>query len=116
MEVHKLEEIMFELEEQIPDTVNDSISILIEKLNDRKNWNDETKEKLANLLKLLKKQGYIFFSGSPYRYHLYQIGNSCLYDIPMNRRGHLSVFRGKKVRIVCVSSGRYSRTLAAGLI
>ena len=107
---------MFEIEEQIPDTVKDSISILIEKLNDRKNWNDETKEKLANLLKLLKKQGYIFFSGSPYRYHLHQIGNSCLYDIPMNRRGHLSVFRGKRIRIVCVSSGRYRRTLAAGFI
>jgi hypothetical protein len=107
---------MFDIEEQIPDTVKDSISILIERLNDRKHWNDESKDKLAALLEVLKKQGYIFFSGSPYRYHLYQVGNSCLYDIPMNRRGHLSIFRGKRVRIVCVSSGRYSRTLAAGLV
>ena len=107
---------MFEIEEQIPDTIKDDVSLLIEKLNDRKKWNDESKERLAKLLKLLDRKGYILFSGSPYRYHLYQVGNSCLYDIPMNRRGHLSVFRGKRVRIVCVSSGRYSRTLAAGLV
>jgi hypothetical protein len=107
---------MFDIEEQIPDVVKDDVSMLIEKLNDRKNWNDESKEKLAKLIKLLEKKRYIFFSGSPYRYHLYQVGNSCLYDIPMNRRGHLSIFRGKRVRIVCVSSGRYSRTLAAGAV
>jgi hypothetical protein len=107
---------MFDIEDQIPDNVKDDISILIEKLNDRKHWNDEAKEKLFKLMKLLEKKGYIFFSGSPYRYHLYQVGNSCLYDIPMNRRGHLSIFRGKRVRIVCVSSGRYSRTLSAGVI
>jgi hypothetical protein len=107
---------MFDIEELIPDTLKDDVSILIAQLNDRKNWNDESKEKLAKLIKLLEKKGYIFFSGSPYRYHLYQVGNSYIYDIPLNRRGHLSIFRGKKVRIVCVSSGRYSRTLAAGLI
>ena len=107
---------MFGIEERIPDTVKDDVSMLIEKLNDRKHWNEESKEKLAKLMKLLEKKGYIFFSGSPYRYHLYQVGNSCLYDIPMNRRGHLSIFRGKRVRIICVSSGRYSRTLSAGVV
>jgi hypothetical protein len=106
---------MFKIEDQISDNVKDDVSILIEKLNDRGNWNDEAKEKLAKLVTLLEKKGYIFFYGSPYRYHLYQVGNSCLYDIPTNRRGHLNIFRGKRVRIVCVSSGRYSRLLAAGL-
>jgi hypothetical protein len=36
-------------------------------------------------------------------------GNSCLYQVPFNQRGALSVFAGKFIRVVCGGkSNRYS--------
>jgi hypothetical protein len=64
----------------------------------------------------MKSKNYIGFAGHPNRYHLSVVGESCLYQIPTNRRGHLSVFRGKLVRLVCVYSGSYAnRYYMAGL-
>ena len=45
-----------------------------------------------------------------------QIGDSCLYDVPTYRKGALTEFRGKRIRVVCVSSGRYDRLLMAGAV
>ena len=36
--------------------------------------------------------------------------------MPVDRKGVLTGFRGKRVRLVCVSSGRFDRVLMAGVV
>ena len=107
---------MFNISLKIVDNVKDDVRPLIRRLNKRTNWNDISKENLRLLEELLAEKNYITFVGHTNRYHLRNVGESCLYDIPQNRRGVLKIFRGNRVRIVCVRSGRYDRVLMAGEI
>lgn len=107
---------MFDKAEQMLDEVVDDVRPYLDTLANRKGWNDATKFALSELKKILKKKRYNTFVGHPSRYHLTRIGDSCLYDVPADRRGALSPFRGKRVRIVCVSSGRFDRVLMAGVV
>ena len=107
---------MFDRSQIIIDNIEDDIKILLSSLNDRTNWNQRCKDELENLKTALLKRKYKTFLGHPNRYHLSAIGESCLYDVPLDRRGELKDFRGMRVRIVCVSSGRYTRLLMAGVV
>ena len=100
---------------QLPDPLTDNAGILISALQCRTEWGAEQTGVLEQLIDMLGRKHYITFVGHPARYHLTQIGQSCLMDIPANKRGHLSVFRGKRIRLVCVSSGRFDRQLMAGV-
>ena len=106
---------MFERSQKIIDDIQDEITILLAALNNRTTWTQRCKDELENLKKALLKKKYKSFLGHPSRYHLSAIGESCLYDVPLDRRGELRKFRGMRVRIVCVSSGRYTRLLMAGV-
>jgi len=107
---------MFDLSDVIADTVEDEIQPLLQKLQSRKGWNAQAKKDLDNLVALLRQKKYITFVGHPDKYHLYPIGDSCLYDVSTFKRGALVPFRGKRVRIVCVGSGRFDRMLMAGVV
>ena len=100
---------------QLPDPLADNAGILIKALQVRKTWGAEQKGLLEQLILMLGRKRYITFVGHPARYHLTQIGQSCLMDVPSNKRGHLSEFRGMRIRLVCVSSGRFDRRLMAGV-
>lgn len=63
-----------------------------------------------------KSLGYIHLVGHLVRYHLALAGESCLYGVPSNRRGMLQVLRGRRIRVVCIQSGRYARGLTAGAV
>ncbi len=107
---------MFNSTQKLPDNVADEIKELLDSLNARTTWTQRCKFALEQLVRALEDKKYVYFEGSPYRYHLYTIGESCLYDVPIDRRGALAAFRGKRIRLVCVSSGRFSRTLMAGVV
>jgi hypothetical protein len=107
---------MFDLADKMPDNIKDDVRPLLKILDKRICWNAEAKQSLDKLISLLKKKKYISFIGHPNRYHLTRIGSSCLYDVPTFRKGALTPFRGKRVRLVCVSSGRYDRHLMAGVV
>jgi hypothetical protein len=107
---------MFNLTDQIEDTIKDEVLLLLNSLNSRNTWNTQAKNHHAELINLLERKRYQYFAGHPSRYHLTRIGQSCLYDIPLNRRGFLAIFRGKRIRLVCMSSGRYERWLMAGVM
>ena len=98
-----------------PDPLNDDIGDLLLKINKRKTWTGEIESYRNDLIKLLKKKRYVYFRGHPYRYGLMTIGSSYIYDVPKNKRGHLSKFRGKSVRILVIDSGRFDRGLMAGI-
>jgi len=107
---------VFDLADKIVDEVVDDVSPFLDALADQKGWNEATKFALSELKKILKRKRYTSFVGHPSRYHLTRIGDSCLYDVPLDRKGVLSPFRGKRVRLVCVSSGRFDRVLMAGVV
>jgi hypothetical protein len=100
---------------QLPDPLTDNAGILINALQCRTGWGAEQTGVLEQLINMLGRKRYITIVGHLARYHLTQIGQSCLMDVPANKRGHLSVFRGKRIRLVCVSSGRFDRQLMAGV-
>ena len=107
---------MFDTTQKLIDNVADEIKELLDSLNARTTWTQRCKIELEQLKKALEVKKYIYLEGHPKRYHLYSIGESCLYDVPVDRRGALTPFRGKRIRLVCVSSGRYSRLLMAGVV
>ena len=107
---------MFEITDKIKDNIKDEAWPYLLLLNQRTSWNDESKKHLEKLKIFLKSKNYITFVGHPNRYHLTRIGDSCLYDVPTFRKGALTSFRGKRIRVVCVSSGRYDRLLMAGAV
>lgn len=107
---------MFTLDDKMNDTIKDDISSLIKAMSDIPSWVKEKHKLHQDLISLLKKKKYMRFVGHTRSYHLMRIGDSCLYQVPLNRRGKLSVFRGKLIRVICISSGRYDRTLMAGVV
>jgi len=107
---------MFDITDQIKDNIKDEAWPFLQQLKKRSRWNKESKEQLEKLKIFLEGNNYISFIGHPNRYHLTRIGDSCLYDVPTFRKGALTEFRGKRIRIVCVSSGRYDRLLMAGAV
>ena len=107
---------MFDLADKMPDNIKDDVRPFLKILEARTSWNEEAKQSLSKLIAFLEKKKYISFIGHPNRYHLTRIGSSCLYDVPTFRKGALTPFRGKRVRLVCISSGRYDRQLMAGVV
>ena len=94
----------------------DQIGIIARHLSKRNHWGAREQKLKDELIKKLEEQKYSFFVGDPYRYGISQIGASALVTIPETQRGHLKPFRGERIRIVCVNTGRYKRGYMAGLI
>jgi len=107
---------LFEISDKLIDNIRDDIFPILRLLENRVCWDANAKSSLRGLIELLKSNGYITFVGHVNRYHLTRVGESCLYDVPKFRKGVLKIFRGKRIRIVCVSSGRYDRRLMAGVV
>jgi hypothetical protein len=108
--------VMFKSEDKQPDPLEGELGSLIKQLNDRTIWGHREQELRAQLVLLMEKLGYVHLVGHPNRYHVTLVGESCLYDVPENRRGTLKVFRGRRIRLICIRSGRYDRGLMAGPI
>lgn len=104
---------MFLQENIIEDLCTDEAGQLMKSMHEIPTWTKDKRTMFNQLIELLEKNEHIFFRGHPDKYHLSVIGSSCFYNVPLNRRGHLSVYRGKLVRLVCVASGRYDREYMA---
>jgi hypothetical protein len=46
-----------------------------------------------------------------HRYKVGKVGNSFIFEISDKRRGLFAPFRGTSVRVICVASGRFDRTV-----
>jgi hypothetical protein len=93
------------------DTENDAISKLITKLNTHSNWTSEKQLILKELVKLLENLNFIRLILKEHRYKVGKVGNSFIFEISGKRRGLFAPFRGKSVRVICVGSGRFDRTV-----
>lgn len=93
----------------LDDNFEDDVYWLIRELKSITSWNKHAHTIKQTLRLLLESKGYVSITTSnPTRYHVTSIGSSYLYDVPMDKHGHLTPFRGQRVRIVCTSSGRHS--------
>ena len=73
------------------------------------------REEVKNKIKMnLKGRQHIFFIGGSDKYGLSKVGASYICEIPKDKKGNLSCFRGKRVRLFCIGSGtHFFRTLCA---
>ena len=93
----------------LDDDFEDDVYPLLQELDNITSWNKQAHQLKQSLQSLLETKGYIRIATSnPTRYHVTSIGSSYLYDVPMDKRGHLTPFRGHRVRIVCTGSGSHT--------
>lgn len=96
----------------IPDHVDDALGRLLRRLNTMPTWNKDKIELYREIEAEAKKQKYKSFKGDCRRYHIQRKGDHGLFDIPLDKRGALASFRGKRIRLICAGgwdqySGRY---------
>ncbi len=104
---------MFNSTDKIEDPCTDDAGQVINAMHKIPTWTKAKRALHNKLIELLAKNKHTCFVGHVDKYHLSIVGESCLYQVPTNRRGHLSMFRGKLIRLVCIGSGRYARSLLA---
>lgn len=97
--------------EIFPDTTEDEITADLIRLNSMTSWNSEKTNHLKSIIGLLKNNGYEQLFLKENRYHVGRVGNAYCYKISDKRRGLFAKFRGKTVRVICVASGRFDRTV-----
>ncbi|MDC1213882.1 hypothetical protein N8000_05345 [Rhodospirillales bacterium] len=101
----------------LEDNHEDDAHEIIRELNARTGWNKHAQKLQAELGELLKRKGYMRFWSTSGCYLVSKIGESFLYDVPLYKRGHLQDFVGKRIRVVCISSGlRFDREYMVGEI
>lgn len=105
---------LIRLEHVLPDLCEDILGAKILRLQSIDRWTAE-KRKLQRDLEVMSPYfGYIGLWGDPRAYLVYQVGQSFVYDVPLDKRGNLSVFRGKRIRIICLGSGAFNRWIRVG--
>lgn len=100
------------------DPLSDFAGAIIRRLRRRKSWAAPQTQDRDLLINVLERSGYRAFTASAASFGLSRVGQSCLYDVPPEKRGHLETFRGKKIRVVCVGmgGGAFKRSYMAGVI
>ena len=93
------------------DTIDDEISEEIRRLNALTKWTSEKWKLLESLISRLESLQYQQFVLKEHRYKAGVIGNSFIYKVSEKRRGLFAPYRGKSVRVICVASGRFDRTV-----
>jgi hypothetical protein len=97
------------LEQQIPDKLTDEVGLCLREMRSIPTWTAQKFELFAKFKQLARRKRYALFTADVRDYLLYGSGNSCLLDVPLNQRGALKKFAGKKIRLVCGGkSNRYS--------
>jgi len=100
----------------LPDDHEDEILHLLEKFRDAAVNTTQREALREEIESKLRTKKYISFPGHYRRYHLTRVGTSYLYDVPLYKRGYLSNFRGKRIRIICLYTGRFTFGYWAGIV
>jgi hypothetical protein len=105
---------LIRLDHVLPDLCEDVLGAKIRRLQVIDGWTAE-KRKLQHDLEVMSPYfGYVGLQVDPRSYIVHQVGQSFIYDVPMDKRGNLAVFRGKRVRIICLGSGAFTRWIRVG--
>lgn len=104
---------MFNSSDKIEDSCADAAGQLMNAMHKIPTWTKAKRTIYNELVELLESQKHIYFRGHLDKYHLSVIGTSCFYNVPDKRRGHLSIYRGKTIRLICLGTGQYDRLYLA---
>ena len=99
-----------------PDTVTDLIGAKVRRMQRISQWNGTKRRLRDELDRMLHLYGYRALAADPRDYQLKYVGDAYQYDVPLDKRGHLQEFRGKRVRLVCVHSGCYRVGIRVGVV
>ncbi len=100
----------------LTDDLKDEVSSVLHAMAAESGWTTRKAVLRDELVSLLSKKRYFGFVGGAHIYMIGRMGGSYLYDVPLYKQGLLKKFRGKRIRIVCVRSGRYKRGYMAGVV
>lgn len=100
----------------LPDDVADAVGSAVQQFNRILGWTGEKRRLREDLDALCARERYAGFEADPRDYAVHRVGQSFLYDVPEGKRGRLAKFCGKRVRIVCLWSGKYRRFIRVGVI
>jgi hypothetical protein len=107
---------LIQLNHALPDTYNDVLGEKIKRIQEIGSWTSE-KRRLQHDLEVMSPWfGYVGWTVDPRTYLVHQVGQSFLYDVPVNKRGRFAAFRGVRVRIICLGSGAFTRWVRVGPI
>jgi len=106
----------FSQEDGIEDKLTDTIGVLAKKIRTSKSRNLVYLDLRSQLDRAIKTSKYLVFTANVTNYGTWSVGQSKLFYVPENRRGALSIFQNKTIRLVCIGSGRFTRILAAAAV
>ena len=108
---------MFTEVDMLTDNEDDEIGNILKQIREIKTFTKRKRELISEVINTGKKQKYLSFGGYTHRYFIGRIGQSFIYNVPKNKKGNLEKFKGKTIRVICVSSGiRFIRGYMAGVI
>ena len=87
-----------------PDDLDDVLGDLLRRLNTMPTWTKEKIDLYGEVEIEAKKQKYKLFKGDCRRYHIQRKGDHGLFDVPIDKRGALAPFQGKRIRLICAGS------------
>jgi hypothetical protein len=100
----------------IEDKLTDSIGVLAREIRNARFRSQIYSDLRNQLFKAIKKSRYLVFTANVTNYGTWTVGQSILLYVPEGRRGALSIFQNKTIRLICIGSGRFTRLLAASAI
>jgi hypothetical protein len=103
----------FSKSDGVEDMLTDAVGLLARQLQECKKYDLKFRKIRAEFDKKTIAYKYFFFEANVTNYGTWSIGESKLFYVPLTRKGALSIFRDKTIRLVCVGSGRFTRGLAA---
>lgn len=91
----------------LPDDLDDLIGARIVKWRKHDSRRREALQQKAALVSLCERFGYRRWRLERKDYLLRCVGDVQQYDVPLNKQGRLSLFRGQRVRMICIGSGAF---------
>ena len=108
---------MVKFEDIIEDEKKDEIGQKRSQVQSLVSGSKDKREALAELCDTMRRYKYTGFDADAKSYATIRVGESFIYDVPLSKTGRLMVFRGNRIRVVCVGSGKYNkRSYMAGII
>lgn len=97
-----------------PDNFDGVIGANLARMREIEGWTAEKRQLRRDLEAITPWFGYAGWTVDPRDYLVQRVGESFLYNVPLNKRGNFSVFRGKRVRVICLGSGAFTRWVRVG--
>jgi len=90
-----------------PDESTDEIGVALSAFRKIPTWTKEKKRLSDVFIELLKKNKYEELLLNSGGYKLRGIGSSGIYKVPRKKKGLLSEYEGKTLRLICIGTSRF---------